>query len=299
MPVLVARTPWQAQLLLTALIWGSSFLCIKLAGDDLPPVWIAFGRNVLGATALLAIVLIRGTGLPRGRDTWRKLAIAAVLLNTMPFVLIAYGETKTSSILAGIWNATTPLLTLLVVMAAFPEEHPTRQRVAGLLVGFAGVLVVLGPWAGLGGAELTGQLCYLGAAMFYAIGFPFSRRHLAGRPESAASLMSGQVLCGAAFTALALPFTQAPDFGSIDADTIGGMLAIGALGTGLAYILNFNVVRLAGATTAATVTYVVPLFSTALGIIVLGEHLRWNEPVGAAIVLAGVALGTRGAPKSG
>jgi len=194
-----------------------------------------------------------------------------------------------SSILAGIWNATTPLLTLLVALAVLPEERPSRQRVAGLLVGFAGVVVVLGPWSGIGGSSLAGMLAGLGAASSLGIGFAYTRRVLAGRPESAASLAAAQVTCGALQLAVIMPFTDGmPD--ALGLDVALAMLELGAIGCGLGFIVNFGIIRAAGATAAATVNYIAPVFATVLGVVVLGEAVSWNQPVGAAIILSGVAV---------
>lgn len=289
----MARTPWQVQLALTAAIWGSSFFFIKVAVEELPPLWVAFGRCALGALALAAILVVRRERLPRDPRLWRHLAVTAFLLNGLAFVLFAYGETKASSVLAGIWNATTPLMVLVVVLLAFPEEQPTRERLVGLLVGFVGVVVVLSPWSGLGGQALIGQLAFIGASVLYGFGYPYTRRHLSSRPEGVVPLMTAQILCGAVLLGLTLPFSEPPDPGAVSVAAIASMLCLGALGTGVAYILNFNVVRAAGASTAATVTYLVPIVSTALGVLVLGEQLRWHEPVGAVIVLAGVAISAR------
>jgi drug/metabolite transporter (DMT)-like permease len=192
-------------------------------------------------------------------------------------------------VLAGIWNATTPLLVLVVATFMLPEERPTGRRVAGLIAGFGGVLVVLGPWRSVGGGELAGQLMCLGAAACYGIAFPYTRRFVAGRPDSGMALSAGQLVWSSiqlgVVTAL---IGSAPSHLSLD--PVLAMLALGVLGTGFAYILNYAIVRLAGATTASTVTYLVPIVSTALGILVLGERLSWNQPVGAAVVLASVAF---------
>src|SRR5437764_267880 len=103
---------------------------------------------------LLGVLVLRGDQLPRGVAAWKHLAVAALLTNVLPYSLFAYGEQHVTSVLAGIWNATTPLLTLVVVMVALTEERPTRQRTLGMGIGFAGVLVVLGPWTGIGGSTL-------------------------------------------------------------------------------------------------------------------------------------------------
>jgi drug/metabolite transporter (DMT)-like permease len=291
--------PWQLQFALLTSVWGASFLFIKVADRDLAPIDVALGRVALGSAVLVAALGLGRGRLPRGRVAWRHLAIVALIGNATPFTLFAYGETRISSVLAGLWNATTPLLVLLVATFMLPEERPSGRRVVGLIAGFAGVVMVLGPWRGLGGSELVGQLMCLGAATCYGIAFPYTRRFLAGRPESGTALSAGQLLCATGQLAVVTAFVGGAPTG-LSAAAAGSLLALGALGTGLAYILNYAVVRAAGATTAATVTYLVPVVSTALGVIVLGETVTWNEPLGAAIALAAVAwLGLTGSPGSG
>src|SRR5437588_20433 len=161
-------------------IWGASFLFIKVGDRAFEPLQVAFGRCLLGAIALLGALALRREPLPRGRDAWLHLMVIAVLFNSVPFALFAWGGTGVSSVVAGIWNATTPLNTLLVALAVLPDERPERARVLGLATGFAGVVVVLGPWSGLGGRLLGNLACY-GAAACYGLGFVYTRRYLAGR----------------------------------------------------------------------------------------------------------------------
>jgi drug/metabolite transporter (DMT)-like permease len=280
---------WRPRFALLALIWGSSFLSIKVGVEALAPVDVAFVRVALGSAVLMAALAATRRRLPSGRAVWGHLFVIALFGNSIPFALLAEGETRISSVLAGIWNATTPLLTLVVATFMLPDERPTPRRVAGLLAGFAGVLVVLGPWRSVGGGELAGQLMCLGAAGCYGIAFPYTRRFVAGRPDSGMALSAGQLLWSTAQLGIVTVFVGgAPKHLSLD--PVLAMLALGVLGTGFAYILNYAVVRLAGATTASTVTYLVPLVSTALGIAILGEHLVWNQPAGAAVVLASVAF---------
>jgi drug/metabolite transporter (DMT)-like permease len=194
-----------------------------------------------------------------------------------------------TSVVAGIWNATTPLLTLLVTMAALREERPSRERILGLGIGFAGVLVLLGFWQRGGRGALAGDLACLGAAACYALGFAYVRRHLTGRPESAVALSAAQVLCGTVMVALVTPLLstlpEAPPL-----SVVLSLAALGILGTGLAYVLNYGVIRAAGPTVASTVTYLIPLFSTAAGVLFLGEHIGWKEPIGGLVVILGVAV---------
>jgi drug/metabolite transporter (DMT)-like permease len=279
---------WRLQFGLLALLWGASFLFIKVGVEEIAPIDVAFSRVALGAAVLLAAVALTRDRLPRGRRLWGHLFVVSILSNSVPFTLFAYAERHVTSVVAGLWNATTPLLVMLVAILMLPDERPTPRRIAGLVAGFAGVVVVLGPWRGLGGNELAGQLMCLGAAACYGVFFPYTRRFLAGEPDSGVALSAGQMLCATLQLGVATALVgEAP--GHVSAEAAGSLLALGALGTGVAYILNFAIVRAAGATTASTVTYVVPVVSTELDITVLGEGLEWNQPLGAAVVLLSVA----------
>ena len=282
--------PWQGQFLLLSAIWGLSFLLIKVGDQGLPPLQVALGRLLFGAATLLVILAVRRDRLPRGAGTWGHLAVAGLLFNAVPFSLFAFGETRVTSVVAGILNATTPLLTMLVTMAALREERPSLERTLGLFIGFAGVLVVLGFWRGVGGGELLGYLACLGAAACYALGFTYVRRHLTGRRESAVALSTAQVLCGTVQVALVTPLLSKVPAAVPSPTVIVSLAALGILGTGLAYVLNYGIIRAAGPTVASTVTYVIPLFSTAAGVLFLGEPIGWNEPIGGLVVILGVAV---------
>lgn len=286
--------PWQLWFLVLGAIWGCSFLFIKLGLQSFSPVQVAFGRVTIGALVLLLILRATGTRLPRGRETWMHLAVVGLLFCSIPFTLFAYGETQVSSILAGIINAGTPLATLLVVAVAFPAERPARDRMAGLGVGFAGVLVVVGAWNGIGGGELLGVLACVGAILCYGIAWPYTRHHLAAVPEGPIAIAAAQVSLGSLFL---LPVVLVATLvggggpaGPIAIDTIVGMLALGALGSGIAYVLSNHIVIEAGSTVGSSVTYITPLFAVAAGSIFLSEPLEWYQPLGGAIVLLGVAI---------
>jgi len=281
---------WSARFLLLAAIWGCSFLFVKIGDEAFAPVPVALGRLIFGAGALLVVLAARGDRLPRPGRVWGRLAVAALLLNVLPFSLFAYGETRVTSVLAGIWNATTPLLTLAVALLTLPEERPSRERVVGLAVGFAGVLVVLGAWQGLGGRVVLGNLACFGAACCYGLGFPYTRKRLADRPESTLALAAAQLLCGAAELAIVTPVLAAAPIALPSARAFVSVVALGVLGTGLAYVLNYGLIRDAGATVASTVAYAIPLFSTLAGVLVLGEPLTWNQPAGALVVVLGVVV---------
>jgi drug/metabolite transporter (DMT)-like permease len=295
-PGAVARG-WRAEFVGLAAIWGSSFLCIKVLGESWAAVDVALGRVALGALTLLVVLVARREQLPRGREVWGRVALVGLLMNAAPFWLFAVAEEHVSSILAGLWNATTPLWTLVAVIAFLPAERPGRRGLIGLGAGFVGVACVLGPWRGLAGGALTGQLACAAAAGCYGLGIMVTRRQLGGRGESGVALAGAQLLCATAMLAVPAALAGAP--GAVAPKGVASLLVLGVLGSGLAYVLTHRIVRAAGPTRFSTVTYVIPLFSTALGVVLLGESFSWNEPVGAAIVLAAMAWssGLSGRPR--
>jgi drug/metabolite transporter (DMT)-like permease len=287
-----SRFGWQAQFVLLAVIWGSSFLFIKVLGEHWSALWVAFARIALGAITLTLLVLLRRERLPADRTLWLHCVVAAVLFNAVPWTLFAFGEQHTTSVIAGLWNATTPLWTVLVSLIAFHEQRPTRALTASLGVGFLGVVILLGPWRAIGGSQAIGHLACAAAALSYGIGFNYTRRNLAGRVESGVVLSACQLICASAILA---PFAVlAPLPGQLSLAAAGSLLALGTLASGVAFALNYAIVRARGATVASTVTYLMPVVSTVLGAIVLGEAVHWNQPVGTAVLLAGIAASRGG-----
>ncbi|MFJ9691285.1 DMT family transporter [Kitasatospora sp. NPDC101183] len=282
---------WLPAFVALSAIWGASFALIKVAVDaGVPPVWVALWRCLAGALTLWAVLVARGEPVPRDRALWGHSAVVAVLLNTVPFTLFSYGETRISSVLAGVMNATTPLFTVLFAVLTVPEERrPGARRVVGLALGFAGVLTVLGVWHGLGSGAAAGGAACLAAACCYGAGFAYMRRFLAGRAESVTTLSALQIGCAAAQLALVAPLAAgAPHWPGGGA--AAALLVLGAMGTGVAYLLNLGVVRAAGTTVASAVTYVTPLWSTLLGAALLSEPVGWNALAGGALVIAAVSL---------
>ncbi|WP_336047356.1 DMT family transporter [Streptomyces sp. CA2R101] len=286
------RLDWRVRFGLLALVWGLSFLFVKISGEAYAPLQVSLGRVAFGAAALLAVLVARRQPLPRPGPLWGHLAVAGLLLNAVPFTLFAYSEERISSALAGICNATTPLFTLLVAISALPGERPHRNQVAGMALGFAGVLVVFGIWNGADGGDPAGAGMALGAAASMGVGWVYVRRFLTGRGHSALSLAAAQLTSGAAELALVTPFlTSAPT--TLPAAPTLSLLILGALGTGVAFLMQYGLVRDAGVTLASMVTYLVPVISTLAGVAVLHEALNWHQPVGAVVILAGAALSQR------
>ena len=281
--------PWQAKILLLGAIWGSSFLFIKVGDRSFAPFDIAGGRIALAAVTLTLVLAATGGHLPRGRARWAHLAVAGLFMNALPFTLIAWAEVRISSIAAGILNATTPLFTLPIAFLLVPSERLTKPRIIGLLVGFLGVLVVLGAWRGLPSGKILGYLASLAAALCYGIGLPYTRRFVTTDEESVTSLAAGQLICATAEMAVISPaFLRVPHH--VSGESLASVLALGVLCTGVAYLLSYSIVRAGGATSTSLVTFLIPIFSTIFGAALLSEPLTWYEPAGAVVVLAGVAL---------
>ncbi|MFD3944700.1 DMT family transporter [Streptomyces sp. NPDC058579] len=286
---------WRVRFGVLALIWGFSFVFIKVGTEGFAPFQVTFGRLLFGTAVLAVAMLIKRERLPRGRRTWLHLTVAAFLLNALPFSLFSYAELTIPSTLAGICNATTPLWGMVLSLVALSEDRPTRVRAAGLGIGFIGVLTVLGAWQGFSGLDVTGTVMALLASFSYAVGWIYVRRTLAGTGASNLSLAGTQVGLATLQLAVVTPlFTSLPS--SVEVVPLLAVIALGALGTGYAMLLQYGVVAEVGPTTASMVTYFIPVIATAAGVALLDEQLAWNTPVGAVIVLAGAALTQRRAP---
>ncbi|MBK3520126.1 MULTISPECIES: DMT family transporter [Streptomyces] len=284
-----ARLDWRLRFGLLSLIWGFSFLLIKVGTEGYAPFQVTLGRLVFGTAVLAATMAVKRERLPRGTRLWGHMAVAAFLLNALPFSLFAYAELTIPSTLAGICNATSPLWGMALSLVALSEDRPTRVRVAGLGLGFLGVLTVLGVWQGFHGLDATGTAMALLASLSYPVGWIYVRRTLAGTGNSHLSMTGGQLLLATVQLAVVTPlFAGVP--GHFPLVPLLAVAALGALGTGLAVLIQYGLVAEVGPTTAQMVTYFIPVIATAAGVAILGESLRWTTPVGAVIVLAGAAL---------
>jgi drug/metabolite transporter (DMT)-like permease len=283
------RKSWLPAYLALGLVWGCSFIFIKLGLEFLTPFGVAFVRCALGAITLLIVVKLMKIDLPKEKSTWYKLWIVAMLLNVVPGILFAYAELHVTSVLAGIINATTPLATLIVMLIAFREEKLKAEQVFGLLLGGLGVMVVLGIWQGIGDNQLTGVIALLIAVTCYGISFPYSKRNiipLGLKPEAAATAQ----LIMAAITLLPFYLYDGISQDNYRPANIFAMLALGILGSGFAYIWNFSIIAAAGSSIASSVTYLTPVVAVFVGWLFLGEVIVWHEPVGALLVILGAAV---------
>lgn len=285
---------WLPYFLGVAAAWGSSFMFIQVALQAFTPAQVGFGRVASGAVVLVILALSMRR-LPK--FTWRKvvgLLGVGAFMSGIPLVLIPFAQQHVTSILASLLNATTPLWAALFVALFIPAERVTRAQLLGLVIGACGIAVLLGAWR-VDDFPLLGAAFMLGATACYGIGSTMSRVVLNRVQDSPVGLsavqMSLSVLVIAPFM-LGDPIPAANTF-TLSSTAMWAVIALGVTGTSFAYIWFWKIVRAAGATTAASVTYAVPVVATALGVLVLGEHLHWYEIVGALVVMVGVWLAQR------
>ncbi len=278
---------------LLACLWGSGFFWIRLSLDGLTPLQLTFARLALGALILLGIILATTRKIRiQSRSMLAHLAVAALLANAIPYALFAFAEQTVPSSTAGAINATTPLWTTLVVLAIGGDKRPDRRRVSGLVLGFVGAVVVLEPWTSLQVGTGLGLAACCAAAASYGASYVYQARFLANRGVSSTTLAALQISAATIILGATLPF----DSGRTPILTPGVILAIGVLGilgTGAAYVINFELIKRGGAISASAVTYLVPVVAVALGVTILREPLTWTLPAGLVLVLAGTTLVTR------
>jgi drug/metabolite transporter (DMT)-like permease len=272
------------------IVWGCSFIFIKLGLEFLTPFGVAFVRCALGAATLLAWASYKKIALPKSRKMWLHLWVVSLLLNVVPGVFFALAETEVTSILAGIINAVTPLMTLLAIALVTRDEKPKFYQVLGILIGFIGVLTVLGVWKGLGENPLWAILVLLAAVTCYGFSFPYSRRFILPHKIQPESMAAAQVTTGA-ITLLPFFLYDGISQAAYLPGPVFAMIALGIFGSGFAYIWNFKIMTIAGSAIASSVTYLTPVVAVIVGVIFLKERLFWYEPVGALIVLLAVAIG--------
>ena len=289
------RVPWQLKFVALVLVWGSSFLLMKVGLEALQPVQISALRIVSGAVVVSGLLLAGGGRLPTGARTWAHLFVCGFFLAALPFTLFALSETRVSSALAGIGNAATPIATVLATLALMPGTDLDRRRVVSVLVGFVGVVTIMEPWNATTGPDVPGFLMALAGGASYGIGWTYNRRYLAGTDLGGLAMPSATLLTGLVLmtpVAVGWALTRPEGIGALVAYGPSSdwlpllcVLALGVVGTGFAYVLQFDVVRGAGALVGSTITYLIPVVSVILGVLVLGEHLGVWQLAGFVVVL--------------
>jgi drug/metabolite transporter (DMT)-like permease len=283
------KKSWLPAYLALGLVWGCSFIFIELGLVFLSPFGVTFVRCALGAVTLLIFAKARKVELPKGKAIWKKLWVVAMLLNVVPGVLFAFAQQYITSALAGIINATTPLMTLIFMLLIFREEKIKREQVYGLLIGALGVMTVMGVWKELGGNQLIGIIALLIAVSCYGASYPYSTRNVIPLGLKPEALATGQLLM-AAVTLLPLFIFDGFSSNNYESRSIIAMLCLGIFGSGFAYIWNFSVTAAAGSAIGSTVTYITPVVAVIVGWLYLNEEIVWHEPVGALVVIIGALL---------
>ncbi len=289
-----ARSRWlPIQFAALALVWGASFLFIKVGLQGLSALQVAAARLDFGALTLISLMVLLRVPLPRELRIWGHIAVVSLTLCVVPFVLYPWAEQSIDSGLASIYNGATPLMTTVATLVALRAERPSRMQLLGLGLGFLGVCVVLAPWQLIGhGGPVLAQFACLAATMSYGIGFVYMRKYVTPLGLPALTVAGIQVSAGAALLTVVAAIADRHAVSATPAVVLS-MLALGVLGTGLAYVWNTHIINGWGATAASSVTYLTPVIGVLLGALLLDEHIGWHEPLGGAIVIAGIVLSRR------
>ena len=270
------------------LVWGASFLFMKVALDGVTFYQVAWSRLVFGGLTLGLIVLLTRSRMPREPVVYLHFLVIAITNCVVPHLAFAWAEQYVSSGLASIYNAVTPIATALMVTLAFRVERLNRGQVLGIAIGIAGVVAIIAPWQHDGfSGNLAGQLACLLAAVCYGFSFGYIRTFLSHRPIPGVSFAFLNIGVAGAIMLLLTPVIAWQPV-RLDPGIVASLLTLGVLGTGIAYIWHINVLRAWGPTNASTVTYITPVVGVLLGVLVLGETFSLNQPLGAALVLVGI-----------
>ncbi|MBN1200520.1 MAG: EamA family transporter [Anaerolineae bacterium] len=270
-------------------IWGSSFLLIKVGVEELGPLPLVAVRIGLAALVMAVFLWLTGRRWPANRVERAALVFIGVMNTAVPFTLITWGEQDIDSGLATVLNATTPLFTLVFAHLALSDERSTPQKVIGLVAGFAGVALLASRNAESSSPNpVSGQVAVLAAAACYALSAVVIRRYL--RRVDPLTVAGGSLIVGGITMVLITPLMvhPLPDIGGLSAKIIPVMLTLAVLNTVIAYFLFYHLIDTWGATRTTLVTYLMPPIGVTLGAIFLDETVDWKIVVGAALILGGI-----------
>jgi drug/metabolite transporter (DMT)-like permease len=276
-------------LIVLAVVWGGAFFFYKILDEaGLPPFTIVFGRVALAALVLMPVVVLLGKRLPHSPRMWGAFLLLGAINNVIPFALIILGEKQIDSGLASIFNATTPIFAALIAHAFTRTEKIAPSSALGIVLGLFGVALLMGPTA-LHGINLTSlaQLACIAAAITYGVAVVYAR-HFRAAGVDPMVVAAGQ-LCGSALLTLPLVFVEHPAVAHLAAPAWWAWIGLAIPGTALAFVLYFRILATAGATNAASVTFLVPVFAVLLGTLVLGEHLAPTTIIGMIVIFTGLA----------
>lgn len=284
---------------LLALIWGSSFLFIRIGVEQLPPFQLVFVRTAIAAIGLHLVLALRGRRMPTDRHSLSSLLFLGIVNTVFPFALITWGETRIDSGLASVLQGTAALFTLVVAHFTFADERITLRKVVGLLIGFLGVVVLasrgMGSTAAGPAADLLGQMAIVVASFCYALGGTYSRKAIQNRLEpiavAAGSMTVAAIITGAiAYLSPAFGGPAPANLAALRPDVLGAVLALGLVNTFGAYLIFYPLVAVLGAARTSMVTYVIPVVGLILGAIFLGEQVDMRLVAGTAMIVGGVGI---------
>ena len=278
---------WLVFLLLGG-IWSSSFLWIKIAVQEIGPITLVAFRVLFGLLFTLIVVFFQRTQLPRTFKEWFPILLLGVSNVAIPFFLISWGEQSIDSGVAAILDATVPLFTIVIAHLALHDDKMTVQKVLGLLVGFAGVVVLMSKDIGQSASPILGQAAVVLACAFYAGSSVYARKSTENMPGILRS--AGPLISSTAVMWLATFFIEKPVRIPQLPITWVALLWLGVLGSGFAFILNYYLIHEIGPTRTTMVTYLFPLGGVILGVTFLNEKLSWQLLAGAVLIIASLAI---------
>lgn len=284
------RSHWIWLFIPMALIWGSSFLFTELSLELTTFFGVSFWRTLLGGLAMFALAWALRLQFPRTLKQWGHLWVAGLFMSAIPFTLFSYAQQSTTSVLAAIIGAGTPVFTLLAILTIYRTEKVTFLSTLGLLIGMVGVAITLGVWQGFGENDPAAIAALVLATVSYGIGGPYIRKFVTPMNVPGVTAAGVQVFTSA-ITLLPLYLLSGPLFiAEPRLETVAALVALGVLGSGYAYRLFHGVIASAGSTVASMVTFTNPMIAALWGILLLNEELHWYEPVGAVVIIVGAYL---------
>ncbi len=281
---------WIVFILLGA-IWSSSFMWIKIAVQEVGPLTLVAFRALFGLLFGLVVILIQRVSLPRTFREWFPLLVVGLTNIAIPFFLISWGELHIDSAVASILDATVPLFTILIAHFLLQDDKITLPKMAGLIVGFAGIIILMSKDIGASSNSLLGQAAVIVASIFYAISAIFIRKTTEDTPgilRSAGPLISATVVMWPASFIFESP-VHLPQLGI----TWVALLWLGVLGSGLAFVMAYYLIHEIGPTRATMVTYLFPLGGVILGVLFLHEQLTWQVIAGAFLIVSSLVIANR------
>jgi drug/metabolite transporter (DMT)-like permease len=278
---------WLVFILLGA-IWSSSFMWIKIAVQEIGPITLVAFRVLFGLLFGIVVIRIQRVAWPRTLQEWVPLLVLGIGNIAIPFFLISWGEQSIDSAVASILNATVPLFTILIAHYLLRDDKMTWPKVLGLLMGFAGVVILMSKDIGASLGSVLGQLAVVVASAFYAGGAVYARKTTQGMPgilRSAGPLLPATIIMWLATFLLESPL-KIPQLGI----TWIALLFLGVLGSGFAFVLSYYLLHEIGPTRTSMVTYLFPLGGVVLGVVFLNEDLSWQLVIGAVLIVLSLVV---------